>query len=514
MELILNKEPVCISEVIYDGQIEQGVEFDYVLPDYFPDIFKILKCTLTPAIISYSASGSQLFCDSVVYIKILYLAENSNNIHCIEQRYTYSKNIELVKAAENPIVSIIPKADYCNCRAISGRRIDVRGAVSSKVRVQCTRQSEIIVSAEGMGLQTKNRSVEYAGKRLTAVKQFILREDIETGTQKQGTISVVQSDAYATVNEYKVIADKIVIKGDVKVKALYFISDGEDEAEVMEAVVPVSQIIDVDGITDSHICNVTLSVMDCDLAVKSVEIGENRIFECDITVDCIVSANANERVMPVCDVYSTEYETTFVTSVIKTEASPRKISQQLALRTEIECGEGNIEKIYDARCELSNIICRTKSESELIITGQALMQVIGKLSSSAPMFIEKAETFELCAEIGAVPREYSIEPVLQVTSVTYSISGENKVDLRVQLCLNGMMYEIVSAEIVTDIVVSEDKPKQKNNDYALKLYYAEADEDVWNIAKRYSTDAESIMLENDLESEILGAAAMLLIPIV
>ncbi|MCL2109312.1 MAG: hypothetical protein FWH20_08215, partial [Oscillospiraceae bacterium] len=71
MELKLNKEPVFLGEVVYDGQTEQGVEFDYVLPDYFPDIFKVLKCTLTPSIISYSISGSQLFCDGVVYIKVL-----------------------------------------------------------------------------------------------------------------------------------------------------------------------------------------------------------------------------------------------------------------------------------------------------------------------------------------------------------------------------------------------------------------------------------------------------------
>ena len=71
MELQLNKEPVFLNEVIYDGQTEQGVEFDYVLPDYYPDIFKILRCSLTPGISSYSVSGTQLFIDGAVLIKIL-----------------------------------------------------------------------------------------------------------------------------------------------------------------------------------------------------------------------------------------------------------------------------------------------------------------------------------------------------------------------------------------------------------------------------------------------------------
>jgi hypothetical protein len=71
MELKISKQPVRLTETIYDGQTEQGVEFDYVLPDYYPDIFKILKCQLTPRVISYSVSGSQLFIDGVTYIKVL-----------------------------------------------------------------------------------------------------------------------------------------------------------------------------------------------------------------------------------------------------------------------------------------------------------------------------------------------------------------------------------------------------------------------------------------------------------
>ena len=113
MELELNKEPVFVSEVVFDGQTEQGVEFDYVLPDYYPDIFKILKCTLTPGIASYNVSGTQLYVDGVVYIKVMYLSENSSDIHCVEHKYTYSKTIDMVRSGDKLAVSVIPKADYC-----------------------------------------------------------------------------------------------------------------------------------------------------------------------------------------------------------------------------------------------------------------------------------------------------------------------------------------------------------------------------------------------------------------
>ena len=45
-------------------------------------------------------------------------------------------------------------------------------------------------------------------------------------------------------------------------------------------------------------------------------------------------------------------------------------------------------------------------------------------------------------------------------------------------------------------------------------YYGVEGEDIWEIAKRYSTSVRSIMEENDLDEERLTKSGMLLIPIV
>ena len=139
----LNKNAVHIDETVYDGQAEQGVELDYVLPDYYPDIFKILSCTLTPKIASYNVSGSgdcKLNLDGIVYIKVLYLAENSSGVYCIDQRYTYTKTVDMSRGSQfsEPLVSMSMKSDYCNCRATSPRRIDVRGAVSCRIKASAS----------------------------------------------------------------------------------------------------------------------------------------------------------------------------------------------------------------------------------------------------------------------------------------------------------------------------------------------------------------------------------------
>ncbi len=515
MELQLKKEPVFLNEVIYDGQTEQGVEFDYVLPDYYPDIFKILKCSLTPGISSYSISGTQLFVDGAVLIKILYLSDDNVNIHCVEQKYTYSKTLELTKAADNPTVYIQTKTDYSNCRAISGRRFDVRGAVSCKIKATASKTMEIISGAEE--LETKSEMLTYCGNKLIGGGQFVIREDIETGTGKGGILGIVHCDATAEINDIKIIAGKAVVKGESKVKALYLVKIDEEtqDTEVMEASIPISRIIDLDGLDDSYTCYADVKVMDCGLEIKPGDNGDNRILGCDLTIDCKITANKENSVPVLTDLFSTKYETEYTKSNVKVEYAPQQIQKQLSYKTVIDCKDGNLEEIFDCRCDINSINCRFNGEGNLIITGQLISQAIGRLSDSGyPVFIEKSEPAELSCEVGFTDENCIIEPGIQVTDVGFNINGDSTVELRITLVLNGCIYKMKNVAIIENVILDDEKPKEKNTDYGLKMYYAEENEEIFTVAKKYNTKPEAIMEENELDEEVLSAPCLLLIPIV
>ena len=92
MELKINREELCSSELILKTKQEQSIELDYVLPDYYPEIFKILKCFTSPKIASYSVSGSKLTYELCVNIKIAYNDENSCTVHVVDQKMMFTKS--------------------------------------------------------------------------------------------------------------------------------------------------------------------------------------------------------------------------------------------------------------------------------------------------------------------------------------------------------------------------------------------------------------------------------------
>lgn len=514
MELKLDKEPVLLTETVFDGQTEQGIEIEHILPDYCPDVFKLLKCTLTPRTVSYSVSDNKLYIDGVVYVKVLYLSEGSSEINVVDQRYTYSKTADLSRAVRSPCVKILPTVEFCTARAVSGRKIDIRGAVSLKIKVSGVYETQLLCGAEGMGVQVRTENITVCEDRLCAGSQYIVREDIETGAGG-GISAVMSSECTACVTDVKVITDKVVVKGEAKVKALYLIknSSGESSAEAMEASVPLSRIIDLEGVTDEHSTFAELDIMDFSLEIKQSEGGENRTLGCDITVDCRVSSYKETQISLVNDLYSTEYETSFTVAPIRAEGKPRPANFQCSIKTDAEYSDGNIAEIYDASCDIIGVNPVSSDNGRQKLNVRTLFRVFGRSEDGMPIIIDKNDSTDIETDISS-DEVFSLSSCTFASGVSYSISGENTAEVRAQLNINGTVCRISTINAVDEITVSEDKPKRRDTEYALRLYFADPGESVWEISKRYNTSAAAIIAENDLDSESQEITGMILIPIV
>lgn len=505
---------ICINETIYDGQAEQGVELDYVLPDYYPEIFKVLKCRLTPRILSYSFAGdSRLVLDGCVDIRVMYMAENSSAIHCIEQHYTYSKTVELNRSipTEDRSVSVklTPKPDYCNCRAVSGRRIDVRGAVSTRIRITADTLCKLPSLPESV--QVRTEEMMCCSDSISAEKQFSVREEIETGAHGIG--SIIRCCALPKINEIRIIADKAVVKGMITVNAAYGVSDPESQGcpsvERMTADIPVSQIIDIDGIDDSFIPAAELDVLSCELTCSS----DSGILACNILSVCRISARREGTVSVPTDVFSTEYECDFSSRQIRALQGCSKYEKQLTVRSSAECDSGEISSVWDCSSDIYNLTCTAKEDS-LLLSGQICYQVLAASAEGIPCCIEKQESFECDIPCDRISHDSAVSFNVVCTDTDYSIRGDGGIDLTAKLDFVGTLCRSISVSLVENVTLDREKPIEKDNSYALRICYADGTEDCWSIAKRYGASVDAIMAENDIEDKNAQLSGMILIPAV
>ena len=166
--------------------------------------------------------------------------------------------------------------------------------------------------------------------------------------------------------------------------------------------------------------------------------------------------------------------------------------------------------MIDVSCDVSEIICRPGDNGELCISGK-LLCVISAVKENEPAFSEKALPFEASVSVGAVTADCVIQPVLNISSLSYSITDDG-IELRCSVLMQGCMYLCNTEQVIKQVEVNENAEKPKCEDYSLKLYFADENEDIWNIAKRYNTSAAAIEAENEVaDGKVSG---LLLIPIV
>lgn len=509
MDFKLSRESVSVNEVIYDGVSEQSVEVDYILPDYYPDIFKILKCSLTPMVVSYNSSGNKLNYDVAVQIKVLYVSQQDNCIKCIDQKYTYSKTVDLNGDCENAAVMIQPKVDYCNCRAVNERRLDIRAAVSCKITVKKTNYTEMVNNAEGMGIQLQKNSMKCIGESVNKNKQFVVREDVEVGASKPAIESILRQNAVPTETEYKVIANKVIVKSKIKLSALYSSGDNLEETETL---IPVSQIVDFAGISEEYQCIMNIRVQLCELTPIKGSDGESHSMSCEMIIGIDCAAYKESEISLITDIYSTLYECESEIKPIKLEMMPQCAEKDFTVKSQIESGE-EISSVKSAWTSINDISTRINENNELMIYGTLNVSVLANDADNNALMLDKSEVFEHTIPFDILSSNAVVSIEAMILSTSYTMQSGKQVDVSsdvyVKICVNNTM-ELKAAYNIT---VDDSKAKENDNTYALKVYYADPGESVWKIAKKYNTSINAIINENDIEDEVISERKMLLIPI-
>ncbi len=516
MDIKLNKEEIAATEVIYDGTQEQSVELDYVLPDYCPEIFKIVKCMTTPRILTYSVNGDKLIYELSVCIKVLYCAEGKNGIQVIDQKLTYTKSVDLGKSVTNPKVTICPRTDYFNCRAVNQRRIDCRGAVTIKIKVTDLCKKEVISDAFGMDIQLKKTPVTYPTNKLYTTKRFTVTEEFDLGLSKPAIENLLRSDAIIASSDKKVIANKLVAKGEVYINMLYTcIKDNADGVEAMQFTLPFSQIIDLEGIDERFDTTVDTEVLSCELEPHTDMDGNNKIIECTVVMLISCHAHRVSTIELVMDEYSTSYTSSSSKSDIKVELPPQNINLSYVVKAALEHSDGGLDCIYDVWCSVPQFTVKPDPENEqLIINGTVVYTVMARNNEGSAVVLEKEEPFSIAIQLDGVTESTAADLKINPVSCSYNMASDNTVEAKAELRIMGTILNSMLVPIVTDIAVNEDEPVKRDGDYALKLYFTNENEDLWEIAKKYGTSVAAIMEENEIDNDIIQNAGMILIPIV
>lgn len=510
MDFNLTRQTVCLNETIYRGTTEQAVDSDVTLPDYCPDILRILKCSIIPRITGSQVSGERITAEGNALVRVLYVSDG-NGLRCFEQNIPFSKYVEAKQLTENPCVKVRAKAEYVNCRVVNQRRMDIHGSIMISIHATRPKQLDLISEASGAGVQLQCKKRNVSNVVGMAERSFSLGEVAEIGQTKSPIMQLLRTEAVVTTQEAKVINNKILLKGSMEVKTTYCADTDEGQPEIIEHSMPISQIVEVEGIAEDCITDICSEVVSLDVQPKPDSDGSVRLLDINARVSVSVTAYRECEIPFLIDAYSTEYELNTEQQTVEMTKLCDIMQDTCLCRGTVESESAGFSKILDIWS--NDITSNSKQEGrQLKIQGTSSVSIVFTDKDGNLSYIERPIDYEYVHEMKECSEaELRVNPFVTVTGIDFVMNSDSTVEVRLELRITGSILAAVTGKLITDLSPDEDCPKSKNG-AALTIYFSESGESVWNIARRYNTTTDAVMLENHLEEDTVSEKRMLLIP--
>lgn len=514
MNYDLNKYKFSTLDLVYDEIQEIPIDSDLILPDYCLDIGKILKCQVTVEILSRNISGDNLTFDGNSILELFYSDLEKNTIRCFKTEVPFSKKINIKTSCDFCVSTFKIKRDYVNCRAISPRRVDIHGAVSLNVKIFGLKNIEITNDISSNEIKQRKLDVSFSQLSSILQHQININETLNLESEKNSPELIIKSNISIGDISCEINNEKIDLKSKINLKIIYINDIETGNLDSIEYEIPINEIIDAPGIMDDNSIITIPEIIfhDEKISFDESENLSNLISENAKIMVTIFSFQKDETKV-IKDAYSTEYETDLSYDSINFKNFSKSFNEYITHKEIINHKENNFFKILDIwhTSFLSNLV---EKDSNIEIEGKVNLCVLAIDPNFVPFYFEQEINFhkKIDDNFDLNKMDFNISPNIQI--IEHKILDNNSVEIKINLFFKVNIFENNKQKIVSNIITDENNKKIRDQNTALTIYYANAGENIWDIAKHYGTTLEQIQNENEIDFEILESDRAILIPIV
>ena len=266
MELKVFKDTLAAYGGRWETRQELPVETEILIPDYQPAVFKIVKCLMQPVVLQNRVASGRWHCEGYLRCTVYYQSDEPGcRLYRTEQKFAFEKSVELPDAAfaEGP-AQVWGEQEYCNCRAVSEHRIDLRGAYILCAAALMVRNCELLTSLADCGIE--QRTQELSGLTRVAAEEKALTSEINLPLPGTGE-SILDIGGSFTLTSLTMQTGQASCQGILQVQVCC--QPPESEAlDVRTKEMTVQQTVDLPGAAESDQCIAWGELLHCTLRTE------------------------------------------------------------------------------------------------------------------------------------------------------------------------------------------------------------------------------------------------------
>ena len=494
---------------------------DIVLPDYCDDINRIIRVDAKPIIKNKYASKDVARINGIIAITVIYISEPYKQLRSFSFANDFDYSCDIPGIMQHHKMSAQIEIGELNCRLLNPRKMTVR--VESGILVR-TNENKPLYEYDKANFYSSSNPDEHDGILIEKLKQNFESCDMLVGeteakidenisiTEGPAANEVIYADVNISVDEIKPLYNKAVVKFTADVKLLYnSIEDKNEYIKIMRKI-PSTQIVEIDDLDEKYecACKINLSSLKTDIDID--QYGENKIINIDFITQIELMAFKNNEYEAVVDAYSPKYENSVQNETVKIQKYKGIYSEKQFIEDSIvlEDASISIEEVMD--CVGMVIINNSViNDSVITVNSSAEISIMVKSGDGEIQNLDCSIPIKTDINSGEKIINGNVDINGSISNIEASVES-GKLNVKVTVCYECVVFENENRNIVRAVVVDADKPKSIKKDTQMIIYYPNKNENLWSIAKKYDSQVSKIMKYNKCESQNINDKKIIIIP--
>ncbi len=416
-----------------------------------------------------------------------------------------SKELELPVAVEDDEISQ-KKEDISILGTVIHKKDTMRVKEDISLYVEESKELELPVAVEDDEISQKKEDISILGTVIHKKDTMRVKEDISLSSNKPDIYELLWNTVEVRGLDIRAENDKIAVKGELFVFALYSGNDDNNSLQWLEHSVPFYQELECVGCTQEMIPNVEISMPQGDLKVKQDEDGEERVIGVDVVLELELKIYEEEELSLLMDVYTplkeceAVRENQVLESLLVKNFSKCKVND----RIKIENSHGKILQIChsdgNVKVDSSRIV-----ENGIEVEGVVQIRILYIIGDDDMPFysMETMIPFRHIIEAEQITENcvYYMRADLEQLSTTMIDSDE--IEAKIVINLNALVMKQRETGIIQNIEERELDREKLRNMPGIVGYQVQPQDTLWDIAKRFYTTIDTILELNEMENETI-----------
>lgn len=494
IKIAVTTNEILIPKRSFSPKTEKELELDTSLPEYCPDIARIIKVDCTPFCESCEISESGATVKGRAVYDLLYESEGKSRLRYASFTQEFSHSLPLARnGTKASAVFCKINCERIGCRLLSPRRPMIKATLGTQLEFETETVVKALAVNEDGETFFRKKTIGFDGftKQCTATQRFT--ETLSLAQSEKSIGRIICGGISLQSMQAALSHGRAEIRGSAVVTVLCEEESNEGKYFATAKTLPVNLEINDESIEDHKQFRADFSVTESEFTPELDQYGESRNINTSFSLKASLRISEPKAYTVAEDMFEKGYDS--VPTVSKASLPHLHSMTENGFSAEIKLppAEPKPESLLDSGAR-STSPSVSKAEGGIQIEGSFIINLLADTAQGIRSYDHVLPYSQIIMQDIPKNESQTLAEVVPI-EVIPTLHADGGVTVRVIATARISVYTETEESFITEITKRTVRERSEGKS-ELVFCYPQKGEDLWSIAKLYRTDPETIQGAN------------------